>query len=150
MVKKRSANLVLSVGMLLVAAAFFFERDLRYPSNVFPYAVIALISILSLVILIRNIVSRDEEGEPADKKIYKRVILVIIGSVVYIVAFSFIGFYVTSFLYLVALALLLQEKQDRNLRRVVNATVMSLVVCGLIYVMFDLLLRVPTPAGILF
>ena len=148
--KKRSANIFLSIVMLLVAAAFFLEGDMRYPSNVLPNAVLVLISVLSLIILIRNIVLKDEHDKNGDRQIYTRVMQVVIGSVAYIAALSFIGFYITSFLYLIVLSLLLQERQDRNPRRAVNATVMAIVVCGLIYLMFSVLLRVPTPDGLLF
>ena len=50
--------------MYVICIAFLFERKLSYPTYVFPYAIIAIIVIISTVILVKELfinIKRTEE-----------------------------------------------------------------------------------------
>jgi len=153
---KRSKNIILSLFMYGICFAFLFERKLSYPTYVFPYIIIAIIAIISTIILVKEFFKNSKKLEEIslnyrdnqEKKInYRKLNFTILTSFIYIFIFSWAGFYITSFIYLIVLLYILQPTEISLLRKLFFSLIISVIVCLLIYFLFDLLLDVSMPKG---
>lgn len=147
---QRFANIILSFVMLSICAVFLYlTNKLSYPSNVFPYIIIAGIVILTLIILLQNIFSKNEAKFDAIN--YKRVFSIILISIIYISAISTFGFYSVTFIYLLVMCFSLQSHETGMsiMVKLRNSLLLTIFVVILVYFVFNILLKVPTPRGFL-
>jgi len=153
---KISKNIILSLFMYGICIAFLFERKLSYPTYVFPYIIIAIILTISTVILVKELFKNFKKSEEVslncrnnqEKKInYRKLYFTILTSFVYIFIFNWVGFYITSFIYLILLSCILQSTEISLLKKLFFSVIISANVCLSIYFLFNLLLNVPTPKG---
>ena len=116
------------------------------PPSFFPNILVGVMVVLSLALLVRG-------WRNAPSPIFKqsvrpsnvlRVFGLMVLLVVFIVLLQYVGFAISSFLFLLALQLVLAE------RRPVRLLVFAIGVTLVMYVVFVLLLRVPLPRGLLF
>ncbi|KJS18887.1 MAG: hypothetical protein VR72_20555 [Clostridiaceae bacterium BRH_c20a] len=148
----RVVNIFLSVGMFVLCAVFLYQTNkLSYPSNVFPYILIIGIAILSLMVFLQNIFSKAEVIEKLEKINYKRVISIVAISFLYISSISAIGFYAVTSIYLMVMCVSLQshETSIRMAMKIRNSFILTIIVVIIVYIVFNILLKVPTPRGFL-
>jgi len=149
---QRFANIIMSFVMLGICAVFLYQTNkLSYPSNVFPYILIGGIAILSLIILLQNVFSKVEVREKFNQINYKRIISIVVISIIYISVISTFGFYSVTFIYLIVMCVSLQS-QEANIKmamKVRNSLLLSTSIVILVYIVFNILLKVPTPRGFL-
>jgi len=147
---QRSANILTSFVMLGVCAFFLYlTNKLSYPSNVFPYIIIAGIAILSTMILLQNILAKNETRKNLYEINYKRVIGIVVASIIYISTISTFGFYSVTFIYLMVMSVMLQS-QETNIKMTIkirNSLLLTIGVVILVYIVFGVFLKVPTPEG---
>jgi hypothetical protein len=146
---RKYADLFSGLGFMIMALLFWSAgRDLTGISRVFP-GILELFLILGGAGLVVNSL-RKSLGETAceDKPVWGRVCLILVCSLIYVVCVPLLGFYVASASFLVFVAMLLGGKWDR--KHAITAICFALGLCLLIYLVFKLMLSVPTPTGILF
>ena len=141
-------NTILCLSIYGVALLFFFGQDLSYPSNVFPYAILLLMTITSTIILIRTYTGRNQEEnkeESSSEIEYAKIIFVMVISLIYVSLINYLGFYVSSFLYVTVLLFKLQEEDNKLRKKLITSISYSIFLCIFVYVAFDMFLRVPLP-----
>ncbi len=138
------------VIVFYVVCAFFYSETIKLKSNIqtYPKFIVIVLFGLTTLYLIQMIVNAKRFGVESGKEDFKGFQTVqffgCLGlTILYLLAVSFIGFYVSTFVFLVVSLLFLRVKPLPT----VIATVAILV---LVYLAFTLFLEVKLPKGILF
>lgn len=152
---KRTSNLILCLGMYFISLLFIvMASQLRYPSNVWPYLTCIAILVFTTVIFSTQVllpgrkVEGESQGHGEQNLSISRVVLMAVASIGYAALMEIVGFYATSFIFLVVLFNLAQLEQ-MSWKMFGKTVGLSLVVLAVIYVAFNMLLSVPTPTGLL-
>ncbi|MDK2824802.1 MAG: putative tricarboxylic transport rane protein [Clostridia bacterium] len=148
----RKFNYILSI--LILALCFFFWIDaagIRPPAHIYPKTVIAITAFLAVALLVQSIFFPKAliQGKPFEGTKYGRVLTTLLSTIVYFFAVKTIGFYVSSFFFLVIVTWILGDKSE-GVKALARLGILGIVVVGLVYASFKLFLKVPTPPGILF
>ncbi|KJS83378.1 MAG: hypothetical protein JM58_12730 [Peptococcaceae bacterium BICA1-8] len=148
----RKINYIIST--LILALCYFFWNDaagIRPPAHIYPQTVIAVTAFLAFALLIQSIFFPKAliQGKPFEGTKYSRVITSIIATIVYYFVLKAIGFYVSSFFFIIILTWLLGDRRV-GLKIFAKLGILGIVVMGLVYAAFKIFLKVPTPPGILF
>jgi len=148
----RKVNIISAV--LILALSFLFWNDaagIRPPAHIYPKTIIAITAFLGFALLIQAIFfpKTVSQTKPFAGLKYNRVLLTVITTVIYYFALKTIGFYVSSFFFIIILTWLLGEREF-GVKVFAKLGILSIVVMGLIYLAFKVFLKVPTPTGILF
>ncbi|MCL4515001.1 MAG: tripartite tricarboxylate transporter TctB family protein [Firmicutes bacterium] len=154
-----------AIMMLAVSIIFWAQMPgLMNPfSIVFPRAILTLLTITSLVLLVRTylrpkgqapeVAQSGKAQEPgagaANAGTWKNVIISVVVVAVWIALLDVVGFYVTSVLAFAFLAWFLGQGV-KHLREAVTMLVIIAAEIGVFYVIFAKLLLVPLPTGVLF
>lgn len=138
---------------ILFAAAFIMALEFPAKSREFPIFITVFGFVLSVVLLIRGIVSAKKETsaaeqQPASSKSKKNIFFTFLSLVVYAVLIPRLGFCVSTFLYLIASMLVLYPEKKTTKTYVVIFAISAIFVVFL-YVVFKVLLYVPLPKGLL-
>ena len=152
--QKGSFMKVSDIGVILFmyAVCFFFYLlilDLPEEAQTYPFSIVASLALLTTVLLLRNIVSLFRTGLICDlPRIFqgfnaKQFFVLCLLCASFIIGFPFLGFYCTSFLFLLFSMLFLRVPKGQLFLTI-------LVLALLIYVVFTLFLKVPMPVGSLF
>lgn len=148
-------NYLICVMSYILAAIFWYaSRDIISPANIYPRMILIGISFLATLLLITTIYKQkrhtdeiSETTKPLAKVNNKRVNILIVGTMLYLIAMVYIGFYVTTFLYLMILMYGFSEQKNKIVA--LKVFLSSFVVDALIYICFWTFLQVPTPVGLL-
>jgi len=148
----RKINYILSI--LILALCFLFWTDaagIRPPAHIYPKTVIAVTAFLAASLFIQSIFFPKalKQGNPFQGTNWKRVIITIASTIIFLFAVNTIGFYVSSFAFLVIVTWILGDKEV-SLKAISKLGVLGIVVMGIVYASFKIFLKVPTPKGILF
>ena len=152
---RRVGNLILCLAMYFISILFLvMASQLSYPSNVWPYLVCTAILVFTTVIFSTQVIftgkqkvqEKTDQNEP--RLPIARVVLMAAGSLIYAALMEYVGFYTISFIFLVAL-FNLSQLEHINLTMFAKTVGLSLLILGAIYFVFNSLLSVPTPTGLL-
>lgn len=147
--KPRLANSILCLVMFLTAIIFYFQTaPIKYPSNVFPYLLIAAIFVFTVIILIRNVFCAQDEPAAKEKRNLKKVLLLAVASVLYVLLVNTVGFYTVSTVFLIIMSNLLHSTQFA-VKRLLGSIILTAGVMTVVFVLFNLFLKVPIPSGLL-
>ncbi len=150
MVSSRKADLIAGLASIAVALIFGFQgRELSFASNIFPRVLEVFLILAGAVLILRGLSRSMEQPGKKEHIDYSRAWLVVLASLIYVAAINYIGFYVSSFVFLTLLSWLLSDR-GRNLPSLGISTLFGLLVTGALYATFWLFLKVPTPQGLLF
>lgn len=148
-------ELGVSIGMLvLTGCLFYLMTDIEVTgAKMFPRVVISILFLLAVCQGIYAVIKRPsaEKKSSAKKSTpypWGKVLTVTAGVVMYISLMEFIGFYASSFLFIVAVTLIIQPNVI-DAKCVTTRIASSLVFVGVLYVLFNLILAVQTPKGFL-
>ena len=144
------ADILTGIVSLLFAAAFYVQgTELEFESNVFPLVIEVFLVLTGVYMLVRGLM--DKSGEAHDKTDlnYRRGFLMVFATIVYVAAINIIGFYVSSFAFLVLMSWLLNDK-GLNVKTLGVSTIFAVIMMAAVFGTFSLFLEVPTPVGILF
>lgn len=151
----RLSNLILCLAMYSLSILFLVMASrLRYPSNVWPYLICIAILAFTTVIFITQVLLtgpkkvKERVEKPGAKLPLGRLGLMATGSLIYAALMDYVGFYTVSFIFLIALFNLTQL-EHRSWTLFAKTVGLSLVILGAIYIVFNILLSVPTPTGLL-
>lgn len=141
-------------GIITLAVSFIFWNDaagIRPPAHIYPKTIIAIAAFLGVALLVQGIFfpKNVAQTKPFAGLKYKRVLLTIIATIIYYFSLTFIGFYVSSFFYIIVLTWLLGTREV-GVKVFAKLGTFSIIVMVLIYLAFKVFLSVPTPTGILF
>lgn len=146
---RKLADTLSGLGFLALAAIFWLAgRDLEGISRVFPLLLEIFLAAGGLLLLISGIRRAADDLACEGKPIWGRVWLIAAASAAYVLLVPIIGFYVTSFAFLFLMAELLSR--GSGLRHLAASAGFAVVLCALVYLVFNTLLLVPTPEGVLF
>lgn len=148
---KRQFDRLLSIGALIIVAIFmYYTKDIVAPAHIYPRCILIAMAVLAVILMLMTF-KEDKEDSQAVKPFAtvnnKRVWTIIISTAIYLVATVTIGFYVSTFIYLLVLMLGFSEK--RTTKTVVSVVLTSFVVTAIIFAGFWTFLQVPTPVGLL-
>ncbi|MFZ5943579.1 MAG: tripartite tricarboxylate transporter TctB family protein [Bacillota bacterium] len=148
----RKVNFIIA-GLILTISYFFWTdaAGIRPPAHIYPKTIIAITAFLGFALLIQSIFFPKSliQGKPFEGINYPRVLTTIVATIIYFFVLKTIGFYVTSFFFIIILTWILGEREI-GLKIFAKLGLLSLVVMGLVYASFKVFLNVPTPTGILF
>lgn len=162
MIKERKLDIITGILLLILMLVFFIAvQDIRAPAHLFPITVIILITLFTIILLVRSIFfykpavfdnnSKEEDTRTAEEKRIgkKRVYFSILFMTIYIFSVRYIGFYVSSLIYLGLFSWYLGGLK-KELKVGLISIVVSLTTMTIIYFAFEIFLRVPTPEGLFF
>lgn len=145
----------ITIPALAMAWCVYFITDAGLPSkkgNMFVWAVFALLVVIFAVEILNEFrraqtEKRAAQNSPTEKKDYSGLIrsgILFGATLAYIIAMPYLGFLISTFIYLFAMFLFLRAKNK------IVVVVASVMLTGLMWFAFDYLLGVPLPKGIFF
>lgn len=142
------------VSLVCLAGAIFLFYSLSWiddaRAQAFPRVVITIIGILSLLLLVQTLALKRVKQEAAENPFPWAHFLTIFGLiVVYFSIMERIGFYLSAFLFFVAVTTLFSGAA-KGATKAVARVGLPIVFTGILYLLFSMLLKVQTPKGILF
>jgi hypothetical protein len=142
------------VAVVCLAIAVFLYATLGHieleRARTFPAIVIIGIGVLSVILFIQTLLQK-ARTESADKERYPwgRFVLLFAMIVAYIGLMETVGFYVSAFLFFVAVCVVL-DRQDLAFRRAAAWTGEAAGLTIVLFVLFRIVLEVQTPRGLFF
>ena len=157
--KERIAAILL---FALFAAGFFISKNYPAIPKMLPVFVTVTGMILSLGLLVKTILPKKKESDtepvPSEAENAEKAstpsatgsmltpLLSIVLLVAYIVLIRFVGFYVTSFFYILGMSFVIEGKGKH---RWYVYPIVAVGILATVYVLFSLFLKVPLPKGFL-
>lgn len=142
----KNIDRVTSMVFILIGIIFFIETfKLPENSRMYPRFMIGIMVFLSVLLLIKSFVSPQLSKTWRDltKDIHwKRFLFVLFGALVYLFLINIIGFFVSTFVYLLTTMLLLKAKRSTMIISVCSFLI-------ILFLIFKVFLKVPLPTGYL-
>ncbi|HBW38760.1 tripartite tricarboxylate transporter TctB family protein [Desulfosporosinus sp. BICA1-9] len=149
---KRKADLLAGLVSILVAIVFMVQGfELSERSNALPFVLEVFLFVSGLYLLIRGIrTNAAEKGEEGESELdWVKSTVIVLATFVYVACVIYIGFYVSTFVYLILGSWYLNER-GFTLPALIVSAIFSIGVSAVLYLTFTVFLLVPTPAGLLF
>ncbi len=149
---KRKSDILAGLVSILVAVAFMVQGfKLSDRVNAMPLVLEIFLIVTGIYMLIRGFISKGaEKGEEGEADInWVRAMVIVLATFVYVAGVIYIGFYVSTFVYLLLGSWYLNEK-GLTLSALMLSLIFSTAISGVLYLIFTVLLLVPTPAGLFF
>lgn len=143
-------NIILVAFLLVFCLIFGKSADsITAPADVYPKAIVTMIAVLAIILLLQTVITKkgDTEANPFAGLKFNKIFCTIFCTLLYYVGIQMLGFYVSSFLFLIGLILLLDHHKQKSWKEYGCIVLLCLVVICIIYLGFHVFLRVPTPAG---
>lgn len=144
------ADILTGIVSILVAAAFYVQGgELEFESNVFPLVIETFLVLTGVYMIIRGLLDKSGKSSNSSDIDYRRGLLIVAATIVYLAAVNFVGFYVSSFVFLVLMSWFLSDR-GLNVKSFGISTAFAVIMIVAVYGTFSMFLEVPTPVGILF
>jgi putative tricarboxylic transport membrane protein len=153
-VSLRAANMVLAALLMALAAYIFYEARSFTPEGArFPHLVAGAFLVLGGILLAVNLHPRLGAARALDRpfaSIPWRIWSVVVAALaVFALAIEWIGFYEAAFLFVLLVSWLLAADEPSPARRLTVCTLFAAIFVVAVYVAFALILKIPTPDGLL-
>ena len=149
MLSTKKADLYTGIFSIIVALAFYFQTgELAAESKVLPLVLVVFLIVSGIVLVIRGFIGKNDKPLVADI-VYSRAFIMLAAAVVYLTAIVYVGFYTSSFIFLVLMSWLLND-QGRSLKTLGVSVIFGVVITAAVYLTFTLSLKVPTPIGLFY
>lgn len=136
--------LVISAFVYVNSGSFVVENGgLAKNPAYYPRALALLLAILSAVLIIKAVIQRELGSVSVNKEFLKNVGIIFGLILLYVLSFQFVGFLVSSFVFLVCGVRLYGGSWKESM-------LCSVLVTAGVYIVFHILMKVPMPQGILF
>lgn len=134
-----------SIIFLFAVSIFFFlgAKGMEGDSGLFPKILSGLIFVLTCVELGVVLTNRTKESKKKEERSLRKLLFIIVLSILYVVLIKPLGFVVSTFLFLTGSMILLEVKNKKI------AISVPFITVALIYVVFKILLKVQIPVGFL-
>ena len=148
-------ELSISVVMVLLSlGAFMIMYQIEDPNAItFPRVVLSIMLILGVLLALQGYITgkkgaakNDESAPPYP---LKPVLIALAGILIYFAIMEIVGFYFSGFLFFLIVTLILQEAKV-TLQNILIRTGAAAAFMGVLFVLFNIILAVQTPKGILF
>ncbi|MFU2208237.1 tripartite tricarboxylate transporter TctB family protein [Solidesulfovibrio sp. C21] len=144
---RKYADFLSGLGFLAIALLFWSAgRDLTGISRIFPTILELFLGLGGLGLLLNSLRKSLGGTSCEEMPVWGRVWLILACSIVYVICVPLLGFYVASLLFLFLVAMVLGGHWDWKHAKI--AALFSVGLCVLVYLVFKLLLSVPTPKGL--
>lgn len=142
------------VPLVCLAGALFLYYSLNWiddeRAQAFPRVVIIIIGVLSLLLLLQTLALKQVRQASAGNPFpWVRFLIMFVLIVVYFAIMERVGFYLSAFLFFVAVTSLF-GKSLKNAAKACARVVLPMVFTSVLYLLFNVLLKVQTPKGLLF
>ena len=140
--------------VLLSLAAFVVMYQIEDPNAItFPRVVLIVMLILGVLLALQGYITGKQTAAKKDANAnpypFKPVLIALVGILIYFAIMEIVGFYFSGFLFFLIITLILQEPKVTlpiTLKRAGAAAVFM----GVLFILFNIILAVQTPKGILF
>lgn len=148
---KRISDLIAGLFSILVAVIFLLGgQKLAEDSKRFPGVLEWFLIFCGLLLIARAIfVKQSERVEEKDAIDWVRASVIMVGSILYVICLNFIGFYVSSVIYL-ALGSWYLNEHGFKLRPLISSIAFGVLLSAVLYGTFSVFLHVYTPKGFFF
>ncbi|MCD6006828.1 MAG: tripartite tricarboxylate transporter TctB family protein [Pseudomonadota bacterium] len=147
-VASRGSDACLAAAMLVLSlGALWFSGDMSIMASVFPRTIAALVAVFSVALLLRSLLMRPTRPRPEPGSVARRLGLIAV-LLVWSLALKWLGFLASSLLSAVCLVML-SHYHAWTPKRIAGYAFVLLLIIGLFYGLFAILLNVPLPVGLL-
>ncbi len=153
--KKRmgKADVGAAIVVLLSAVVIYSALHVRdHLSALFPVATLLAMGVLSVILLVQGVISlRKKEGaEKAATPAYPfpRILLALVLIVIYLYLLNYLGFYLSSFVFYLIFISILMLSSKLLFERIHIRVVVSVLFVVILYLLFNVLLKVSAPTGL--
>jgi len=152
LVSNRTMDIAVAVFFLVMAAiviydsnrlGFHWQENEGPASGYFPFYIAILMSIASVVNLVRALLGRSENPDETfvSKPAFMRVLTVLIPAIIYVAVLNVIGIYVASAIFIFAFMITLGKEP------LLKSLIVSIAVPLALFFMFEVWFLVPLPKG---
>lgn len=144
-------EIIVSLVIFASALALYFSLSLMDDPRaiVFPRVLIIIIGVLSLILFVQALMVGEEmAGKPAGFRLGSFLVCFVL-IVIYLAVMEKVGFYLSAFLFYVAVTFVLGW-EDLTPRKGAMRVLSAAVFTGILFFLFNRLLAVQTPKGLLF
>jgi cytochrome c biogenesis factor len=152
MMRKSTADLAAAAFCLVIAAMFCAQSsDLEGVSLFYPMGLLGFIIAGGLTLVIMGLYKRRQsEALPDGEAVtLRRVGIICATSAAYAILVELLGFYSASAIFLLGSTMLLHDVGDWK-KSALAGCILTVIMCAAVWACFGMLLRVPTPEGLLF
>ena len=138
------ANRIIAI-ILIILSIFLFQMTIKWPTApaMLPKVILISIIVLSILLFIRSYLRKNVPEKNAFEGVsIQRVFITIVITVLYIYFTNILGFFTSTYLFLLLLFLYLGMKKT-------HCFVVPLLIIVFLYFNFSVWLRVPTPEGLI-
>jgi hypothetical protein len=144
-----NSDVLAGLFTVFVTVVFFNEgRSNAFVANITPLTMEAFLFLMGIVLIVRGIVSPKNQYVHSDKFIYKRILIMIAFTLLYVAGVNIIGFYTSTIIFLVGASFYFNEK-GYNLRAFLWSCIFCATLTLSLYIIFWICLKVPLPGGLL-
>lgn len=150
---KRKADIIAGIACVLVASIFWTQTiGLDPESKIFPQILEIFMIIMGFFVMGRGLLQKNEsadEQEP-EKLDWVKSVVIVIASIVYVLGMTYIGYYVTTAVYLTLGSMYLNDENHSWSKKIGGSMAFGIGVTIVLYLTFYVFLKVPTPSSLLF
>jgi putative tricarboxylic transport membrane protein len=136
------------VGTLSLYICTLWAEEPR--SMIFPKVILMIMAVLSALLLLQSLLMKKPAGLANTKSFpFSRALLCFLLIVIYLFCMESVGFYLSSFLFYIAVTFIL-GRRELDIRKGLSRIGISALFTVILYILFNRLLVVQTPKGLLF
>ena len=150
--KLRALDIFLIFSFAL-AVLFFTQTNAQPPYNVYPKLISVLLAVFSLACFIQEQMKAKNPEDKWDLKAMLKPTVIISSILIYTLAISYVGYFVSSYFYLLVLFQANRFKSPEEFletKTIIIDAVLSIIVCTMIGLIFKLALKLVFPDAWLF
>lgn len=146
--KKQNTDLIVAIFTFIVVTIFWIQvRHLSSPLDIiYPKFILICMLILSSILLIKSLIKPDR-GALFLIKNKKNLFIAVVTGTIWIFLFSTLGFFISSMIAFIFLTIIIGEKSEKSLKKIISTIIVSLVIVIIVYFLFSKILEVPLPKG---
>jgi len=146
--KKQNTDLIVAIFMFIVVTIFWIQvQHLSSPLDIiYPKFILICMLVLSSILLIKSLIKPDRGALFLIKNKTNLCIAAAVG-ILWISLFSILGFFISSIVAFTFLTIIIGEKPERNLKKIISTIIVSSIIVIIVYFLFSKILEVPLPKG---
>jgi hypothetical protein len=149
--RSRTTDIAAGFAVLGVAGLFHSQStDLTGVSLLFPRMLIIFMTLGGIFLVISGALKSKTAKTDDEPVNVQRVVIISIGSILYVLLIPLLGFYPASILFLFGSAMILGDANPNTTRKAAISAAFAAVICLAVWLGFALMLSVPTPQSVLF
>ena len=139
-------SLVLLAGVISLYFSLGAMEDPRAAN--FPKVIIIIMGVLSALLLLQSLVLKQPKSNQGAGFPFGRFLICFFMIIIYFIFMETLGFYLSAFLFFVLVTCILGSS-DLTARTAVMRVIVGFVFTGILFLLFNVLLAVQTPKGLL-